>query len=271
MHHHPGRLATAPAPGEICVATLKAVSFDIWDTIIDDDSDEPKRKARGLRPKAAERRHLLWQALQRHGAVSLAEVTRAFDVADAAFNKTWRVNAVTWKIAERLDIALMELGRELPQDELENLSHAIGRMELEVMPNLIDGIDAALKALYRRYKLCIVSDAIVTPGPGLRMLLERHRLSRYFHGFAFSDEVGRSKPHPSMFESAARQLEVQVAEMAHVGDREHNDITGAKALGMKTVLFTAKRDADAAGTAADAVCERAPDLPQVIDALAART
>lgn len=252
------------------MTTLKAVSFDLWDTIIDDDSDEPKRKARGLRPKAAERRHLLWQALQRHGAVSLGEVTRAFDVADAAFNKTWRVNAVTWKIEERLNVALMELGRELPQDELESLSHAIGRMELEIMPDPIAGIDEALKALYRRYKLCIVSDAIVTPGPALRMLLERHRLSRYFHGFAFSDEVGRSKPHPSMFESAARQLGIAVTEMVHVGDREHNDIAGPKALGMKTVLFTAKRDADKAGTAADAVCERAGELPQVIDTVAAR-
>jgi len=252
------------------VTTSKAVSFDLWDTLVDDDSDEPKRQARGLRSKRAERRHLLWQALERHGAVSHDEVSRAFDAADAAFAKTWRVNAVTWPIAERLNVALMELGRELPEHELDTLAIAIGRMELEVMPDLIAGIDAAVKTLAKSYALCVVSDAIVTPGPGLRMLLERHRLSRYFHGFAFSDEVGRSKPHPSMFESAAGQLGVALTEMIHVGDREHNDIAGAKALGMKAVLFTAKRDADKAGTDADAVCERARDLPQVIDALAAR-
>ena len=252
------------------MTTSKAVSFDLWDTLVDDDSDEPKRQARGLRTKRAERRHLLWQALERHGAVSHDEVSRAFDAADAAFAKTWRVNAVTWPIAERLNVALMELGRELPENELDTLAIAIGRMEIEVMPDLIAGIDAAVKTLAKSYALCVVSDAIVTPGPGLRMLLERHRLSRYFHGFAFSDEVGRSKPHPSMFESAAGQLGVALTEMIHVGDREHNDIAGAKALGMKAVLFTAKRDADKAGTDADAVCERARDLPQVIDALAAR-
>ncbi len=252
------------------MTTLKAVSFDLWDTLVDDDSDEPKRQARGLRSKRAERRHLLWQALQRHGAASLDEVSRAFDAADAAFAKTWRVNSVTWPIAERLNVALMGLGRELPEDELDNLAITIGRMELEVMPNLIADIDAAVKTLAKSYTLCVVSDAIITPGPGLRMLLERYRLSRYFHGFAFSDEVGRSKPHPSMFESAAGQLGVALTEMIHVGDREHNDVAGAKALGMKAVLFTAKRDADTAGTDADAVCERAQDLPQVIDALAAR-
>ncbi len=46
---------------------IRAVTIDLWDTIIDDDSDEPKRKAKGLRTKAEERRHLVWAALDRHG------------------------------------------------------------------------------------------------------------------------------------------------------------------------------------------------------------
>ena len=29
--------------------TIKAVTFDLWDTVVHDDSDEPKRKAKGLR------------------------------------------------------------------------------------------------------------------------------------------------------------------------------------------------------------------------------
>ena len=51
-------------------APLKAVSFDLWDTIIDDDSDEPKRRAQGLRAKPEQRRHLLYQALNRHRPVT---------------------------------------------------------------------------------------------------------------------------------------------------------------------------------------------------------
>jgi putative hydrolase of the HAD superfamily len=250
------------------VSTLKAVSLDLWDTILDDDSDEPKRQARGLRSKRAERRHLLWEALQPLGAVSLDDVSKAFDAADDAFDKMWRVNAVTWPIAERLQAALMWLDRELPEDDLENLARAIGRMELEVMPDLVAGIDEAVKTLAETYKLCVVSDAIVTPGPSLRMLLERHNLSRYFQGFAFSDEVGRSKPHPSVFESAAKQLGVAVGEMVHVGDREVNDIEGAKALGMRAVLFTAKRAQEKPKTAADAVCVAADALPATIESLA---
>jgi putative hydrolase of the HAD superfamily len=55
--------------------------------------------------------------------------------------------------------------------------------------------------------------------------------------------------------------------MVHVGDREHNDVKGPHALGMKAVLFVASRAVDRAGTTADAVCERHADLPAIIDRL----
>lgn len=249
-------------------APIKAVTFDLWDTIVDDDSDEPKRLAQGLRSKPEERRHLLWEALNRHEDTAFDDVVAAFDAADAAFNKAWKGHSITWKIAERLAKVLAELGRTLPDEELAKLAEDLGRMEVDIPPDPIDGIADALKELSERYKLCIVSDVIVTPGDGLRQVLEGHGLKHYFQGFAFSDEVGRSKPHPDMFQSAADQLGVEVAEMVHVGDRDHNDIKGPQALGMKAVLFTATRDDDKDSTSADAVCERHQDLPGIIDGLA---
>ena len=71
-----------------------------------------------------------------------------------------------------------------------------------------------------------------------------------------------------MFRSAASQLGVEVTEMVHVGDRDHNDVRGPQALGMKAVLFTAVSDADRNGTSADAVCDSHANLPGAIDALA---
>jgi len=250
-------------------ATVKAISFDLWDTIVDDDSDEPKRAARGLRPKPAERRHLLWEALNRHAPISLADVTAAFDSADAAFNKAWKEDAVTWRIEERLAAALDGLGRSLPDGELRALALALGRMEVDIPPDPVPGIAEALEILSGRYKLCVVSDAIVTPADGLRAVLEGHGLKHYFQGFAFSDEVGHSKPHADMFEAAAGQLGVAVREMVHVGDRDLNDVKGPQALGMKAVLFTATRDTDKDATSADAVCKAHAELPAIIDALAA--
>ena len=248
-------------------APLKAVSFDLWDTIIDDDSDEPKRRAQGLRAKPQQRRHLLYQALNGHRPVTEQQVNAAFDAADAAFQKAWKQDSVTWPVAERLGVALKELGRDLPADELAGLAQALGRMEVELPPDAIDGIGDALEELSGRYKLCIVSDTIVTPADGLRALLDGYGLKKYFSGFAFSDEVGHSKPHPDMFNSAARQLGVEVTDMVHIGDRDHNDIKGAQGLGMKAVLFTATRDDDRDTTTADAICECFADLPGVIEGL----
>lgn len=41
---------------------IKAVTFDLWDTIVDDDSDAAYRRSQGLRSKLEERRHLTWEA-----------------------------------------------------------------------------------------------------------------------------------------------------------------------------------------------------------------
>jgi putative hydrolase of the HAD superfamily len=141
-------------------------------------------------------------------------------------------------------------------------------MEVDIPPNLIEGCDPALSQLAKQYKLAIVSDAIVTPGRGLRQLLEKHGVLHHFSGFAFSDEIGHSKPHRSMFAAAAEQLDVPIEAMVHIGDRDHNDVRGAHALGMKAVLFTATRDVDRNQTQADAICQRYVDLPGIVDQLA---
>lgn len=247
---------------------IKAVTFDLWDTIVDDDSDEPKRKAQGLRSKRDERRHLMWQAMNGVQPIDLETVVQAYDVADAGFNMAWKENHINWTVAQRLRVILNGLGRTLPDDVMAKVIEDTGRMEVDIPPDAIENIDGALAELSTRYKLAIVSDAIVTPGTGLRQILENHGLKKYFNGFAFSDEVGHSKPHRSMFDAAAGQLGVEVDEIVHIGDRDHNDVKGPHAIGAKAVLFTATRADDRETTTADAICDHHRDLPAIIDRLA---
>jgi len=247
--------------------TIEAITFDLWDTIVDDDSDEPKRAAQGLLSKRAQRRRLVLDALHAIEPSDQGAVELAYDTADAAFNAVWHDLHVTWTIAERLQVILQGLGRSLPQAAFDQLVADHAAMEVDIEPDLIEGCAEALANLSSRYKLAIVSDAIVTPGHRLRDLLEKHGVKQYFRGFAFSDEIGHSKPHRSMFASAAEQLGVAIDQMIHIGDRDHNDIQGAHALGMKGVLFTATRDVDKDHTRADAICQRYADLPGIIDQL----
>ncbi|MDH3689164.1 MAG: HAD family hydrolase [Gammaproteobacteria bacterium] len=247
---------------------IKAVSFDLWDTVIHDDSDEPKRAAQGLRSKKEERRHLVWEALNKVAPIDYETVRLAYDVSEAAFNHVWHDQHVTWTVTERIDVVLNGLGRTLPQETYREVIRAHEDMEITVMPDPIEGIAEALDDLSKRYKLCVVSDAIVSPGRCLRQWLELNGLKKYFSGYAFSDEVGYSKPHRDMFASVAQQLSVNMDEMVHVGDRDHNDIKGPQELGMKAILFTGTRDNDKATTSANAICEDHKELPAIVDGLA---
>jgi len=246
---------------------IKAITFDLWDTLVIDDSDEAKRAEQGLRSKFDERRHLLWEALNTTEPIGLETVRLAYNVGDAAFNKVWKEMHITWHIAERLRVILNGLGRELPDEIFNAVVRAHEEMEVDIPPDAMPDAVPVLERLARRYKLCIVSDAIVSPGSCLRRLLENHGLAKFFNGFAFSDEVGHSKPHRSMFESAAGQLGVEIGEMLHIGDRDHNDVKGPQQLGMKAILFTASRDVDKTNTSADAICESFDKLEAAIDRL----
>lgn len=248
----------------------KAITFDLWDTLIDDESDEPKRAAKGLRSKFEERRHLVWEALNAVEPIEMAAVRLAYATADAAFRVVWHDQHVTWEIADRLRVVLSGLGRTLPDDTFARIVREHEEMEVRIPPDTIAGAKEALDDLAGRYKLCIVSDTIVSPGRCLRELLGVHGLKQYFSGFAFSDEVGHSKPHRSMFESAASQMGCEIEEMIHIGDRDHNDVKGPQALGMKAVLFIAKRAHDRDTTSAEAICASHADLPATVDRVAGR-
>ncbi len=247
---------------------IKAVTFDFWDTIVEDESDEPKRQAQGLLSKKLERRRLAWAALNAVEAIDQATVDLAYDVTHAASDLVWRQNHINWTVTQFFDVLLNGLGRKLPAADKARLIEDIGRMEVDLPPDAVPGIAAAIAELSTRYKLCIVSDTIVTPGTGLRQILDHHGVGQYFDGFAFSDEVGRSKPNRAMFDAAAEQLGVELSEIVHIGDREANDVKGPQALGAKAILFTAARADDKTGSAADAICDRASDLARTIDQLA---
>ena len=249
--------------------TIKAVTFDLWDTIVNDDSDEPLRAEQGLRSKKEERRFQIWEALNDVKPIDYEQVSLAYDTAEAGFNVVWKECHINWTVEQRIKVVLAGLKRQVTESVFKRLVTGHATMEVDIPPNPIDGIQYALKDLSTRYKLCIVSDSIVTPGTGLREILDKHGLKKYFSGFAFSDEVGHSKPHPAMFQSASEQLGIELNEIVHIGDRDHNDVKGPHSVGAKAILFTAARPDDRDITTADAICETHSDLPAIVDRLAA--
>jgi putative hydrolase of the HAD superfamily len=179
----------------------------------------------------------------------------------------WHELSVTWSVEQRLQLVLAGLGRELSEAELQELTKIHEEMENKIRPDLVPGIEPALRELHGRYQMIVISDAIFTPGWALRTLLDSYGLRGHFDGFVFSDEVGRSKPAPIVFERAAELAGCRVDQLVHIGDRESNDVSGPHAVGARAVLVTTALDRGSAQTKADAICRDYAALPAIIAGL----
>lgn len=243
---------------------IKGITFDLWDTVFIDDSDEPKRKAAGRPTKALERRLLVNQFVNKYRQIPRETVNAAYDAQDAAFRKVWHELHITWTVKERLEIVLKGLDTTLPEYEMAELIRLHEDMELEFRPDFVPGVHEAIKILSENYKLGVISDAIFSPGRSLRKLLEDEGLLEYFSSFVFSDEVGCSKPADCTFVAAKKGLGLEYNEIIHIGDREHNDILGPEKMGMHSILCLAALDRGSDRNRADAFFYNYRDLPDII-------
>ena len=244
---------------------IKAITFDLWDTVFVNDSDEKKREVSGKPSKKIERRDLVFEYVNRHAKVSREIVDIVYDTVDEAFKKVWYDQHVTWTVPDRLAIVIKGLKVDLPDDEMKELIRLHEEMELEFRPDFIPGVQDALKELHKNYKLGVISDTIFSPGRVLKQILAGEGLLEYFDSFVFSDEIGCSKPEKLLFDKSMENLNVKAPELAHIGDREPNDILGPKKLGMKAVLCIAAIDRGSSETKADALFDDYSNLPGIIE------
>ncbi len=91
-----------------------------------------------------------------------------------------------------------------------------------------------LAELKSKYKLGLVSNFAYPAG--LRKILYRFDLARFFDAIVISGELGVRKPHSRIFEKALKKLDVKAEEAVFVGDSLKADVNGAKKMGIKTIL-----------------------------------
>ena len=128
----------------------------------------------------------------------------------------------------------------------------------------LPGSSEVVKALSGRYELAVISNAI-SPWP--RRFLELQGLKPYFKAIVISGEVGWRKPHRRIFEIALSRLRAQPHEVIHVGDSPLEDISGAKAVGMRAILVARGRSFLDLEVEPDAVIEDIRELPEVLEAM----
>ncbi len=237
---------------------LRAVTFDFWQTLYQGTFAHN------------ERLRLLDEALSRHSQTrSQADLEAAYRHAHSLWEQVWREEhrplATTFWLRDMLTF----LDANLPEDTLANLGRSIEEVFLHgnSRPHPVVGVIETLPRLARRYRLGLISDTGLTPGRVLRTLLRRDGLLPYFDALTFSDETGATKPRSEQFTRTLALLQVRPTEAAHVGDLPETDLAGARAVGMKTVLFLGESQRRDGQPLADGTFEKYSELEKLLEQL----
>lgn len=102
-----------------------------------------------------------------------------------------------------------------------------------LMRNYIANSRAPLRALRKQFELGVISNFT----GNLEVILREFDLRDLFATVTESFYVGASKPDVKIFHAALAKQRAAPADCVYIGDNPVNDITPAKALGMRAVLI----------------------------------
>lgn len=101
--------------------------------------------------------------------------------------------------------------------------------------------EEALKILSGKYILCIASNAGFSDAALMIEALKRIGANKFFKYFFTSKDLGFQKPDERFFTAITEKIKINPEQCIMIGDNYEKDIIGAKAVGMKTILFNEKR------------------------------
>ncbi len=206
---------------------VKAISLDLWGTILDDKHPPADTVA-----YSEQRQNFLRRELQSCGHdFSPQQMRAAYKRAWEYFDHLWE-KQIAFGAAEGLQEMLRYLNAELPPESFQRVQRFFE--EAIQHPPPLDNAVAAVQRLAQKYPLALISDTAWTPGHVLRQIFADYKILDCFRVLIFSGEIGLTKPHPQMFHLALNGLGVQARECLHIGDLQRTDIAGAKAVGMHT-------------------------------------
>jgi HAD superfamily hydrolase (TIGR01549 family) len=215
---------------------LRAVTFDLWETLMHDTpaSGERRRKLRisGMR-----------QALATAGIkATAASVSSAYDGVWRWLESDWWARQADPGFEAQFDWLVRRLDVDSQDPELlARLRMAYVDSIFESPPQAYPAALPLLEELRKRgLRLGLICNTSVTPGSALRQLLDGWGLGQLLDTQLYSDELGIRKPAPAVFQEAATRLGVQISELLHVGDRPDVDRDGALAAGALALLVGAE-------------------------------
>ncbi len=94
--------------------------------------------------------------------------------------------------------------------------------------------------------------------------LAAHGLGELLDELVYTSDLAHSKPHPSVFREVTGRLGVAPHEAVMIGDRQIDDVSGAKALGMRGVWRRNDYGFPTSPVTPDAIVDRLAEMPTLL-------
>lgn len=214
---------------------IKAIFFDIGDTLIFDDPPLMARLALAARATGA--------------TLNQARLPAAFRAGEA-YAVARYVEGIPWDAPASLRGAISCVWRALERPPPNDMTWPLLAQALAAVPFTRcvhpDALGLLRELKTRGFVVGAISDWETT----LPALLAELGIAPLLDALAVSETVGATKPSPRLFQEALRQAKAAPETSLHVGDWYELDVRGAQAAGMQALLF------DHAGRHPDADCPR---------------
>ena len=208
---------------------LKAVLFDVGNTLIYEHKD--------------------WREIERKGVEQLIITMKGhgMELDEPSFIESiLKIREENFRKALETDTeitALECLSQVLQQTSVANISNELLNRGVEAffhpqekISTLLPGVPETLRKLsYNGYSLGIVSNA--TSSLSVRRVLENQGILHWFRTVVISADVKYRKPKPEIFHIALSGMGVEPEEAVYIGNTVKFDVQGARAAGLKTILF----------------------------------
>lgn len=130
------------------------------------------------------------------------------------------------------DLELMSSIKDIYNINNEELDKIAEKIAFQFEPN--SKIWQVIPDLAKKYKLAVINNGASFTLPHFKKLAP---IDRYFPLFLCSGQIGFKKPNPEIYQLALEKLECLASECVFIDDLQEN-VEGAKALGIKSILWT---------------------------------
>jgi HAD superfamily hydrolase (TIGR01509 family) len=243
---------------------IEAVLFDLDDTLIDwSNLSVTFDQFYSLRV------HRLYVYLKGLG-YQLPEESDFLDLQREAIIDTWEEAKANWTIKSFGTIIcqlLESLGLDTSELEGDELLGIIGWAPWPGVNPFPDTIDVLEILRQRNYKIGLLTNSFL-PMWMRDKELEAYNLLHYFDARLTAADIGFVKPHPDIYHALLDRLEVSPKQAVFVGDRPKNDIAGANAVGLHSVLMDPPHlDYELDGVVPDYTISSLSELLPILDKL----